>query len=106
MSLPFWLEHVLSWPNWIITWWHLSIYKSCELELTFIEIYTPKETNIVIGCIYKHPNMNLDEFNHLSQFLIAPNIFFWLLRQAFTQELLAVVVFGIKIEFTDRSAHL
>ena len=41
----------------------LKIYKSFELESTFIEIYNPKKTNIIIGCIYKHPNMDINEFN-------------------------------------------
>ena len=39
------------------------IYKSFELESTFIEICNTKKTNIIIGCIYKHPNMNINEFN-------------------------------------------
>ena len=31
----------------------------------------PKKTNIIIGCIYKHPNMNINEFNddYLNEFL-------------------------------------
>ena len=41
----------------------LKIYKSFELESTFIEIFNPKKTNIIIGCIYKHPNMNINELN-------------------------------------------
>ena len=41
----------------------LSIYKTTELESSFIEISNPKRSNIIIGCIYRHPNMDLDEFN-------------------------------------------
>ena len=41
---------------------NLCIYKSSELESTFIEIKNPKKTNIIIGCIYRHPTMNLNEF--------------------------------------------
>ena len=41
----------------------LNIYKSCELESTFIEIINPKRTNIIVGCIYRHPSMDLNEFN-------------------------------------------
>ena len=41
----------------------LSIYKSSELESTFIEIINPKKTNIIIGRTYRHPTMNLNEFN-------------------------------------------
>ena len=41
----------------------LKIYKSFELESACIEIYKTKKTNIITGCIYKHPNMNINEFN-------------------------------------------
>ena len=41
----------------------LCIYKSSELESTFIEIINPRKTNIIIGCIHRHPAMNLNEFN-------------------------------------------
>ena len=41
----------------------LKIYKSFELGSTFMEICNPKKTNITIGCIYKHPNVNITEFN-------------------------------------------
>ena len=41
----------------------LKICKSVELESTFIEICNSKKTNIIIGCIYKHANMNINEFN-------------------------------------------
>ena len=46
----------------------LSICKSCELELTFIEIIKKKKKkkkkyNVIFGVINKHPTMNLKEFN-------------------------------------------
>ena len=42
----------------------LMIYKSFELESAFIEICNPKKVNIIIiGCIYKHQNMNINKFN-------------------------------------------
>ena len=41
----------------------LKIYKSFELESTFIEICNTKKTNIIIGCTYKCPSMNINEFN-------------------------------------------
>ena len=41
----------------------LKIYKSFELESTLIEICNTKKANIIIGCIYKHSNMNINEFN-------------------------------------------
>ena len=42
---------------------HLKIYKSFKLESTFIEICNPKKANAIIGCIYKHLNMKMNEFN-------------------------------------------
>ena len=41
----------------------LMIYKSYELESTFIEISNSKKANIIVGCIYRHPSMSLLEFN-------------------------------------------
>ena len=41
----------------------LSIYKKNELESTFIEIVNPKKSNIIVGVIYRHPSMDLADFN-------------------------------------------
>ena len=41
----------------------LCIYKAAELESSFVEISNPKTSNIIIGCIYRCANMDLDEFN-------------------------------------------
>ena len=38
----------------------MNIYKSAELESTFIEIINHKK---LVGCIYRHPAMDLNEFN-------------------------------------------
>ena len=40
----------------------LEIYQSKELESTFIEIINPKESNDIIGVIYRHPNMDTTQF--------------------------------------------
>ena len=34
------------------------------MESTFIEIINPKKSNIIIGCVYRHPNMDLNDFNN------------------------------------------
>ena len=39
------------------------IYKKNELEFTFIEIVNPKKLNIIVGVIYRHPSMDLTDFN-------------------------------------------
>ena len=41
----------------------LTIYKPKELESIFIEIINTKQTNLIIGSIYRHPSMSLTEFN-------------------------------------------
>ena len=41
----------------------LDIYKSKELESVFIEIINPKETNSIVGVIYRHPCMDPTLFN-------------------------------------------
>ena len=43
----------------------LKIYKSFELESTFIEICNPKKINIIIGYNYKHYKFNGDYLNEL-----------------------------------------
>ena len=40
----------------------LNLYKINNLESTFIEINNPIKCNIIIGCIYRHPKMDLFEF--------------------------------------------
>ena len=41
----------------------LQIYKSKELESVFVEIINPKKNNTIIGCIYRHPCMEIENFN-------------------------------------------
>ena len=40
----------------------LNLYKINNLESTFIEINNPNKCNIIIGCIYRQPKMDLFEF--------------------------------------------
>ena len=42
----------------------VKIYKSAELESTFIEIINDKKLNILVGSIYRHPVMDLNEFSN------------------------------------------
>ena len=42
----------------------LKIYKKFELESTFIEIVNPRKSNIIVGVIYKHPKMDVTDFNN------------------------------------------
>ena len=41
----------------------LNIYKNNELESTFIEIVNLKKSNILVRVIYRHPSMDLADFN-------------------------------------------
>ena len=68
----------------------LCIYKATELESSFIEISNPKRS-IIIGCIYRHPDMDLDEFNNnylnifcLINFLRKINLFSFLVTLMLT----------------------
>ena len=40
----------------------LTLYKKLDLESTFVEILNQKGKNIVVGVIYKHPKMGINEF--------------------------------------------
>ena len=42
----------------------LTIYAKNYLESTFIEITNPSKTNVIVGCIYRHPIIDLNEFNY------------------------------------------
>ena len=42
----------------------LTLYKSKEIESSFIEIIEPKKKNKIVGCIYKHPNLSVGEFTN------------------------------------------
>ena len=41
----------------------LNIYKKFELESTFVEIINPKKLNIIVSAIYRHPSMDVSDFN-------------------------------------------
>ncbi len=47
-----------------------SLYLSKNLETTFVEITNKNKKNIIVGCIYKHPSMDIDEFNFLFECLM------------------------------------
>ena len=53
----------------------LCIYKSAELESTFIEILNPKKTNVIVGCIYRHPHMDLNNL------VTTTSIIYWISYQ-------------------------
>ena len=44
---------------------NLKIYQSKKLESVFIEITKSNNRNIIVGCVYCHPSMNVNEFNSL-----------------------------------------
>ena len=41
----------------------LNMYKKGQLESTFIETINSKKSNIVVSCVYKHPNVDVLDFN-------------------------------------------
>ena len=40
-----------------------SLNKANQLESTFIEIINSRKSNVIVGCLYKHPNMDASDFN-------------------------------------------
>ena len=52
----------------------LNIYKKNESESTFIEIVNPEKSNILVRVIYRHPSMDLADFNCSSLNKLLENI--------------------------------
>ena len=40
-----------------------KMYKSCELESVFVEVINEGKKNKIFGCIYRHPSMEIEDFN-------------------------------------------
>lgn len=40
-----------------------SLYLANFIESTFAELAPENQTNVIVGCIYKHPSFSIDEFN-------------------------------------------
>ena len=40
----------------------LNLYKKNYLESTFVEITNPTKANAIVGCIYRHPTVDVNEF--------------------------------------------
>ena len=51
----------------------LNIYKKFELESIFVEIINPKKSNIIVDTIYRHPKMDVTEFNNILNNLLQKN---------------------------------
>ena len=41
----------------------LSLNKASQLESPFMEIINSIKINIIVGCLYKHPNFDVSDFN-------------------------------------------
>ena len=89
----------------------LYIHKTIELESTFIELINTKRPNTIIGAIYRHPNMKLDEFNDIYLNLLLDKIskkrksFF--LLYGFNLDLLKYDHHALSNEFLDSfSSHM
>ena len=53
----------------------MKIHKKFELESTFIEIINPRKFNIIVGVIYRHPEMDVNDFdNNFLNNLLKKNI--------------------------------
>jgi len=47
-----------------------QFYVSKQLRNTFSEILLPNQPNMIVGCVYKHPHMSINDFNKLYLFCI------------------------------------
>ena len=52
----------------------LKIYQSEKLESVFIEIIKSNNRNIMVGCVYRHPSMEVNEFNSLFLNTLSENL--------------------------------
>ena len=52
----------------------LVIYKSRELESAFIEIIMPRNKNVIVGFIYRHPNIQRNEINNCFLFKLSTKL--------------------------------
>ena len=43
----------------------MNIYKKIELVSTFVEMINPEKSNIIVGTIYRHPKMDVTEFDNI-----------------------------------------
>ena len=43
-----------------------KVYKTKELESSFIKIINTGKKNTIVACIYRHPSMDLNEFTDFS----------------------------------------
>ena len=41
----------------------IGLNKGNQLPSTFMEIINSRKSNIIVGCLYKHPNMDVFDFN-------------------------------------------
>ena len=44
---------------------YLNIYTPGKLESIFIELVCPKSSNIIVGCTYKHPSLQVNNFANI-----------------------------------------
>ena len=42
----------------------IRLYDPGKIESTFIEIVCSKSTNVIVGCIYKHPTLRIIDFTN------------------------------------------
>ena len=53
---------------------NLKIYQSEKLESVFIKIIKSNNRNIIVGCVYRHPSMEVNEFNSLFLNTLSENL--------------------------------
>ena len=73
----------------------LRRYGPGKIEPTFIEITCSKSTNVIVGCIYKHPTLPINDFTND---FISPLL---LKLQKESSKRIFIKIFSLKYEMSD-----
>ena len=73
----------------------LRRYDPEKIEPTFIEITCSKSTNVIVGCIYKHPTLPINDFTND---FISPLL---LKLQKESSKRIFIKIFSLKYEMSD-----
>ena len=79
----------------------LATYKPKKLESIFVEVVLPKKSNLIVGCIDKHPCMSLCTFNDHYLYPLLDN-----LSKEVNKTIVLLGDFNIELLSFDTSEHV
>ena len=74
------------------------MYKTCELESVFVEVIHEGKKNKIYACIYRHPTMEVDDFNK--------NFFEQFIEKLSSENKIAYLLGAYKIDLLFLPLHL